>query len=104
MLTTRQFIILSGVLGGSIFNTSGEALKLAGPVNLIVSTIFTGSIAVCVGETVSEFVQVFPVPNGVFAYIDAWIDEDLGWIMGLLYWFVSEWNPELNFSASSSAD
>ena len=79
---------MSGILGVSIASLPGQALKLAGPGGLLAATIFTGFIALCVGETVSEMVQVFPVPNLIFVYIDAWIDEDVAWTIGLLYWCV----------------
>jgi len=51
--------------------------------------MFAGVIAICVGETVSEMVQVFPIPNATFVYIRYWLgDQDIAWAMGVLYWYV----------------
>jgi yeast amino acid transporter len=82
-----QFIMISAIIGTSAFNTSGQVLALAGPVGLLVAMILAGAIAACVGETVGEMVQVFRVPNAIFAYIAAWVDEDIAWVVGILYWY-----------------
>jgi yeast amino acid transporter len=47
----------------------------------------TGAIAWCVGETVGELVQVFRVPNAVFEYISAFVDEEIAWGCTFLYWY-----------------
>jgi hypothetical protein len=33
--------------------------------------------------------QVFPAGNGVFLWVKEFLDEDLGWIAGFFYWYVS---------------
>lgn len=43
--------------------------------------------AIFVGETISEFVQMFPTPNAVFEYVSAFVDEELAWVIVLLYWY-----------------
>jgi len=49
---------------------------------------FAGFVAICVGETLSEMVQVFPVPNAAFNYVKYWLgDEDVAWAIGTLYWY-----------------
>jgi amino acid permease len=50
--------------------------------------VFAGFVAICVGETISEMVQVFPVPNAAFNYVKYWLgDEDIAWAIGTLYWY-----------------
>ncbi|KAE9367500.1 hypothetical protein N431DRAFT_486595 [Stipitochalara longipes BDJ] len=81
------FIIISAVIGTSAFNTAGQVLALAGPVGLLVAVILTGAIAASTGETIGEMVQVFRVPNAIYEYIAAWVDEDIAWVAGIMYWY-----------------
>jgi amino acid permease len=32
-------------------------------------------------------VQVFRVPNAIYEYIAAWVDEDIAWVTGIMYWY-----------------
>jgi amino acid permease len=83
-----QCILISGVIGTNIFNGVGEALRISGPLGLLVAMVFAGFVAICVGETISEMVQVFPVPNAAFNYVKYWLgDEDIAWAIGTLYWY-----------------
>ncbi|KAH8890573.1 hypothetical protein GQ53DRAFT_866849, partial [Thozetella sp. PMI_491] len=80
-------IIISSVIGTGVFSGNGEALSTAGPLGLIITVMVLGLIAVCVGETVSELVQVWAVPNAVYEYIYAFVDKDLAAVIALLYWY-----------------
>ncbi|KAL8377330.1 hypothetical protein RB595_008155 [Gaeumannomyces hyphopodioides] len=81
------FIVLSIVIGSGIFNTTGEALRLSGSMGLLTAVLIFGTVAVAVGETVAELVQLFPVPNAIFEYVDTFVDHDAAWAVGVLYWF-----------------
>jgi amino acid permease len=85
----RQFIVLSAVIGGGIFSNNGDALELAGPAGLLLSVGVIGIVAVCVGECIAEFTQQFPVYNALVEYVRVFVDEELGWVVGIAYWFVS---------------
>jgi amino acid transporter len=37
-------------------------------------------------EGVSEFIQLFPAPNAIVEYVRAFVDKDLGWVVGIAYW------------------
>ena len=45
-----------------------------------------GIIVICVGETVAELVQQFPVYNAIVEYVRAFVDEDLSLVIGAAYW------------------
>jgi amino acid permease len=45
-----------------------------------------GIIGICVVESLSELTQLFPAPNAIVEYVRAFIDEDLGWVIGIAYW------------------
>ncbi|KAL7627291.1 hypothetical protein AAE478_001480 [Parahypoxylon ruwenzoriense] len=81
------FIVISGIIGAGVFNNNGQALAAAGPVGMLTAVVVLGVIAICVGETVSEFAQVFPAPNGIFEYVYAFVDEELAWVVTISYWY-----------------
>jgi amino acid transporter len=81
------FIVLSGVIGGGLFNNNAEALELAGPAGLLLSVVVIGIVAICVNECVAELTQQFPVYNAVVEYVRVFVDEDLGWVIGIAYWY-----------------
>jgi len=83
-----QFIVISAVIGGGIFNNNGEALELAGPSGLLLSVTVIGLIAICVGETLAELTQKFPIYNAIVEYVRVFVDEELGWVVGIAYWYV----------------
>jgi amino acid permease len=76
------------VIGTGVFSGNGEALFLSGPLGLLLTIIVLGFIAICVGETISELVQVWAVPNAIYEYISAFVDRDLAAVVAVLYWYV----------------
>lgn len=56
--------------------------------NLVAILIFPlpGVIAICMSEGLSELIQLFPAPNAIVEYVRAFVDEDLGWVIGIAYW------------------
>lgn len=78
--------MISAVIGGGIFTTNATALHVAGPGGFIVATVVIGFIAICVMESISELVQLFPCPNAVVEYTRAFVDKDLAWVVGIAYW------------------
>lgn len=66
--------------------TNIDALELVGPGGLLVALVVLGVITISVGETVSHLVQLFPTPNAIFEYVYNFVDEELAWIIGFLYW------------------
>ncbi|KAJ4393222.1 hypothetical protein N0V93_002430 [Gnomoniopsis smithogilvyi] len=81
-------IVLSGIIGTGVSVTNIDALKLVGPAGLLVALAVLGIVAVSVGETVSHLVQLFPTPNAIFEYVYNFVDEELAWIIGFMYWYI----------------
>jgi len=75
------------VIGSGIFENDAAALHESGPVGFIVATLIVGVIAICVMESVSELVQLFPCPNAIVEYTRAFVDRDLAWVVGIAYWY-----------------
>lgn len=82
-----QFIVISTVIGSGIFINNGEALELSGPAGLIISVVVISIITITVGECVGKFTQQFAAPNAIVEYVKTFVDEDLGWVIGLAYWY-----------------
>lgn len=81
------FIVISTVIGIGCFTNSAQALVLGGPMCMLLCVLLFGLVTVCVGETVAEFVQLFPAPNAIFEYVHAFVDEELAWVIGIAYWY-----------------
>ena len=61
---------------------------ISGPGGTLLAVAIVGIIAIAVMEGVSELVQCFPVPNAIVEYVKTFVDEDLGWVVGIAYWLV----------------
>ncbi|KAI4597537.1 hypothetical protein KJ359_004239 [Pestalotiopsis sp. 9143b] len=81
------FIVLSAAIGSGVFNSNGEALRIAGPLGMILAVLILGLIAAMVAETIGEFVRLFPAPNAVYEYVYAFLDEELAVVTALAYWY-----------------
>ncbi|GKZ19837.1 hypothetical protein AbraIFM66951_007789 [Aspergillus brasiliensis] len=81
------FITLSVVIGSGIFTNNGMALAIAGPMGLIVAVLIISIVILAVNECIAELTQQFPVYNSIVEYVRAFVDEDLGWVIGLAYWY-----------------
>lgn len=46
-----------------------------------------GLVSIAVLDGVSEFIQLFPVMNALPAYVKAFVDRDLSWLVGIAYWY-----------------
>ncbi|KAK3363172.1 amino acid permease-domain-containing protein [Lasiosphaeria hispida] len=83
------FIIVSTVIGTGVFSGNGSTLAVAGPLGLLLNVVGVGLVAVCVGETVSELVQLWTVPNAVYYYIKQFVDTEAAWVVTGLYWYAN---------------
>ncbi|CAF9911795.1 MAG: hypothetical protein HETSPECPRED_000447 [Heterodermia speciosa] len=80
-------ITISAVIGVTIFYIDGEALEVAGPGGTLMAFVIIGIVAICVNEGISEMIQCFPAPNALMEYVKAFVDPDLAWVVGIMYWY-----------------
>lgn len=73
-------IVLSTVIGVTIFQKHGEALKVAGPSGTLLALAIAGVAAISAVEGVSEMIQMFPAPNAAMELVRAFVDPDLAWV------------------------
>lgn len=81
--------MFSSVIGTGVFTGNAKALELAGPGGFLFAVAILGLLACCVGETISELVQLFPTPNAVFEYVKAFVDEEWAWVVTIQYFYVN---------------
>ncbi|PYI31513.1 amino acid transporter [Aspergillus indologenus CBS 114.80] len=81
------FITLSVVIGSGIFVNNGSALGISGPLGLLVAALIMSIVVLSVNACVAEFSQRFPIQNAIVEYVRTFVDDDMGWVIGLAYWY-----------------
>ena len=95
-------IIISAVVGTGILHGDSEALEVAGPGGMLLAFFIVGFAAICVTEVVSEMTQLFPGPCPFVDNVEAFVDPDWAWVIGIAYWYTyaSFFATQLVFAAS----
>ena len=95
ILWSRQKLILfpkaiafSGTVGMGIFVTSGELIGISGSLGCVISYICAGLIIIPVMRCLAEMVSVRPVSGALMDYPHIFVDEALGFAVGVTYWSV----------------
>ena len=78
-------IAFSGAVGIGLFSTSGQTIALGGPVGALLAFFFAGLVMVSVMRCLAEMVSVRPVKGAIMDYPGVFVDEALGFAVGLLY-------------------
>jgi yeast amino acid transporter len=55
-------------------------------VGALVAVVVVGTITTAVMECICELDVLWPVPNAMVQYVKAFVDEDLGIAVGIMYW------------------
>ena len=78
----------SGAVGIGLFQTTGPVLALSGPVGALLAYLFAGLTIFAVMRSLAEMASVRPVSGAIMDYPDVFVDEALGFAVGLMYWCV----------------
>ena len=54
----------------------------------MIAVLVVGIVAIAVMEGICELINIWPIPNAMVEYVRAFVDEDLGVAIGILYWSV----------------
>jgi yeast amino acid transporter len=79
-------LAISGIIGVTIWQGSGLVLHIAGPGGLLTAAGFVSVNCVCVMESLSEMIILWPVAMGLYEYVRAFVDHDLAIVIALAYW------------------
>ncbi|KAL8681430.1 MAG: hypothetical protein Q9186_002435 [Xanthomendoza sp. 1 TL-2023] len=82
-------IAFSGAVGIGIFQTSGEIIALGGPVGALLAFIFAGLVIFSVMRCLAEMVSVRPVSAPLIDFPHTFVDEALGFTVGIMYWLAN---------------
>jgi yeast amino acid transporter len=81
-----QLITLSGIIGVTVFQTSGAILAITGPGGLLTACFIIGLVAILVMEGLSKMIKLWPIANAMVEFVKRFVDEDLGTVVGIAYW------------------
>lgn len=70
-----------------MFQTSGQIIALGGPAGALIAFVFAGLVIVSVMRSLAEMVSVRPVKGAIMDYPDVFVDEALGFAVGVSYWY-----------------
>ncbi|KAL8888603.1 MAG: hypothetical protein Q9215_003993 [Flavoplaca cf. flavocitrina] len=79
-------IAFSGAVGIGILQTSGEIIALGGPVGALLAFVFAGLVIFSVMRCLAEMVSVRPVAAPLIDFPHTFVDEALGFTVGVMYW------------------
>ena len=79
-------IAFSGAVGIGLFQTSGQIIAMGGPVGALIAFVFAGLVIFSVMRSLAEMVSVRPVKGAIMDYPDVFVDEALGFAVGIMYW------------------
>ena len=76
----------SGIIGIGLFITSGELIAISGSLGCVLAFIFAGVIITGVMRSLAEMVSVRPLSGALMDYPHTYVDEALGFAVGVTYW------------------
>lgn len=82
-------IAFSGFVGIGIYQTSAEILAASGPVGALLAYIFAALVAFSVLRCLAEMASVRPVTGALMDFPEKFVDEALGFAVGIMYWWVA---------------
>ena len=76
----------SGAVGIGLFVSSGENIATAGPAGAFIAFCFAGLIVFSVMRCLAEMVSVRPMKGALIDFPSVFVDEALGFAVGISYW------------------
>lgn len=64
--------------------------SIGGPVGALIAFIFAGLVIFSVMRSLAEMVSVRPVKGAIMDYPDVFVDEALGFAVGITYWLIGQ--------------
>lgn len=84
-----QMIALGGTIGTGLFVGTGQALRMGGPVFLLVAYCLITVLVFGIVTGTTELSSYLPVPgSGMAYYANRYVSRSLGFALGWMYWYV----------------
>ena len=88
VLKTLQMITIGAMFGIGFYVRIGTVLRTAGPLAVFLSfTLFT-LLAWGVMQCITEMLSIWPIPGALVEFVQCFVDEELGYTIGVAYWLV----------------
>lgn len=81
-------ISFSGTVGVGLFVTSGELIGISGSAGCVTAYAGAGLIVTAVMRCLAEMVSVRPISGALMHYPRVFVDDALGFAVGVTYWLV----------------
>lgn len=88
VLKVMQMITVGAMLGIGFYVRIGTVLRTAGPLALVLSFTLLTLFAWAVMQCITEMLSIWPVPGALVEFVRRFVDEDLGYTIGVAYWSV----------------
>ncbi|KAJ5223653.1 Amino acid/polyamine transporter I [Penicillium chermesinum] len=82
-----QMIAIGGVIGTGLFLGTGSDLQHGGPAGLLLGYCIMAALLYSVMVALGEMASQFPLPGGQFALAGRFNSPELGFAMGVLFWY-----------------
>ncbi|GMM29419.1 hypothetical protein DAMA08_021640 [Martiniozyma asiatica (nom. inval.)] len=82
-----SMIALGGTIGTGLFIGTSTPLRLAGPVNTLISYLFFGVLAYSVTQSLGEMATHTPVTGSFCTFTTRYLSSSIGFSSNWLYWF-----------------
>lgn len=76
------------MLGIGFYVRLGTVLRTAGPLALVLSFTLLTFLGWAIMQCITEMLSIWPVPGALVEFVGCFIDEDLGYAIGVMYWSV----------------
>lgn len=97
-----QMIALGGTIGTGLFVGSGQALRMGGPLLLLISYLIISCIVMCIITGAVEFAAFLPVAGSTTAYFgNRFVSKSLGFTLGWVYWYICAITVPAEITAAS---
>ena len=86
LISRKKMITISAVLNVGFYVRTGEILRTAGPLALVLSFALLTFLAWGVMQCITEMLSIWPVPGALVEFVRCFVDEDLALTVGVAYW------------------
>ncbi|KAI1092772.1 amino acid permease/ SLC12A domain-containing protein [Rostrohypoxylon terebratum] len=80
-------ISINATLGTGLYWRGGQVLELGGSLAVILSFLLLGMLAWMVMQCITELISIWPIPGALAVFVRKFIDDELGIVVGIAYWF-----------------
>ncbi|RDA86586.1 hypothetical protein CP532_5991 [Ophiocordyceps camponoti-leonardi (nom. inval.)] len=81
-----SMIAVNATIGSGLYWTSGQILRVGGPLTASLSFLLSGLLAWAVMQCLTEMLCIWPIPGALSVFVSEFVDCELGVVVGVAYW------------------